>query len=114
VLTEFADQAARRAADYDRAQQGRREQAHDQAHAAAPPHALPAQVVTGLGDLHLAVCAMLNQDHALGSDRLVLHPQHQGVEVLLRRPSRRVRRHDHVKHVSHPTSSPLPPPSYGS
>ncbi len=105
VLSELADQAAHRAADGNRCEQRRREQAHHQADATAPPQALAAQVVAGLGQLHLAVGVMLDQDHALRPDRFVLDQPHKRVKVLLGQPSGRVRSHDHIEGIPHCLSS---------
>ena len=99
--SELADQAAGRGADGDRGEQRRRRQADEHADAAAPAEALAAEVVAGLADVDLAVRVVLDEDHALGPDLLLLDERYQRVEVLLGRLHCRIGGHDHVVGVTH-------------
>ena len=85
VLGELADQRAGRSAHDHRGQHRRGDQTDEETDAAAPAHALAAQVVAGLVDDDLALLVFLDQDHAVGLDLLALDELHQRVEVLLRR-----------------------------
>jgi hypothetical protein len=58
-------------------------------------------VVTGVADAYLPVRVVLDQDHALRPDRLVLDQPDQRVEIPLGRPDGRIGRHDHVEGVAH-------------
>ena len=101
VPGEPAGQGTGRPADHDGGQHRRREQADDQADAAAPPQALAAQMVTRLSDADLAAEVALGQDHAFRPDRPVLHQPYQRIEVALGRLGGLVSRHDHVEGVTH-------------
>ena len=85
VLGELADHAAGGGADGDRREQRRRGEADQDADAAAPAHALAAEVVAGLRDADLAALVVLDEDHAVALDLLVLDELHELVEVLLGR-----------------------------
>jgi hypothetical protein len=104
VLGELADDAAGRRADCRRGEQRRRRQADQDADAAAPAHALAAEVVAGLRDADPAVLVVLDEDHALALDLLVLDELDQPVEVLLGRLDGLVAGHDHIEPVSHDPS----------
>ena len=97
VLGELADDAAGGGADGDRGEQRRRGQADEDADAAAPAHALAAEVVAGLRDADLAALVVLDEDDALALDLLVLDELHQPVEILLGRLDGRVAGHDDAR-----------------
>jgi hypothetical protein len=101
VLGEPADQAAGGGADRDRAEQGRREQADQEADAAAPAQALAAQVVARLGHGDLATLVFFDEDDAFALDLLALDQLHEPVKVLLGRLDGRVAGHDDVIRVAH-------------
>src|SRR6516162_5799073 len=65
--------------------------------APTPAQALAAQVIAGLADAHFPVQVVLDQDHALRSDRLVLDQLHERVEVPLGRAGVLIGRHDYVE-----------------
>ena len=64
--------AADGAADRDRGQERRREEANDQADTGAPPEALPAQVVAVLDDGDRTIGIVGDQDRSLDLDLLAL------------------------------------------
>jgi hypothetical protein len=101
VPGEPADEAAGGGADGDRGQQRWSREADEHAHAAAPAHALAAEMVTGLGHADLAALVVLDEDEALALDLLVLDESHEPVEVLLGRLGGRVRGHDDRECVAH-------------
>ena len=101
VLGELADDAAGGRADGRRGQQRRRGQADQDAHAAAPAHALAAEVVAGLRDADLAALVVLDEDDALALDLLVLDELHQPIEVLLGRLDALIAGHDDRERVAH-------------
>ena len=101
MFGEPADHAAGGGADGDRTQQGRRRQADEDAHAAAPAGPLAPQVVAGVGDVDLAVLVTLDQNDALRSDLLLFDEPHELVEVLLRRLECRVGCQNEVVGVAH-------------
>ena len=82
-------------------EQRRRRQADEHADAAAPAHALAAEVVAGLRDADLAALVVLDEDQALALDLLVLDELHEPVEVLLGRLDGRIRGHDERERVAH-------------
>ena len=61
-----------------------------------PPQPMPfaAEVVAGLADAQLALLVLLDQDHAVGLDLLVLHQLRELIEVLFGRLSSHVSGHD--------------------
>ena len=101
VLGELADDAAGGGADGDRGEQRRRGEADQDAHAAAPAHALAAEVVAGLRDADLAALVVLDEDDALALDLLVLDELHQLVEVLLGCLDALIAGHDDRERVAH-------------
>jgi hypothetical protein len=58
-------------------------------------------VIAGLADAYLTVEVVLDQDHALRPDLLVLDQPDQVVKVTLGRPDALVGGHDHVEGVAH-------------
>ena len=101
VLGELPDDAAGGRADGGRGEQRRRRETDQDAYAAAPAHALAPEVVAGLRHADLAALVVLDEDHALALDLLVLDELHQPVEVLLGRLSGRICGHDDRERVAH-------------
>jgi hypothetical protein len=86
-----------RACTYDsRGQQGRRQQAHGQADTAAHLGSLASQMIAGLGDAHLAVGALLDEDGSFHRDRLLFGELQHGVKVALCQILEQVRRDQHI------------------
>ena len=84
AIGELPDQPSDGAADRDRSQQRRREQADHETGARAPPEALAAQVVTVLHDGDVAAGVVRDEDRTLDLDLLGGDGLHETVEVLRR------------------------------
>src|SRR5205814_1849077 len=64
-------------------------------------HALATHVVAGLGDTHLAIRVMLDEDHSFGPDLLVLDKLYKSLEVLLSRLEALIASHDDIERIFH-------------
>ncbi len=101
LLRELTDETADGSTDDDGAEHHRVEQADQHADATTPFEPLAAEVVGGVGDLHLPIGGVFHQDDAVGLHGLVGDGGGQLVEVLLRRLDRRVRGHQQFERITH-------------
>ena len=101
VLGELADDASCRGTDRGRREKRWRGKTYEHADAAAPAHALAAEMAARVGDVDFAGFIARDEDHAVGADLLVLDECDECVEVPLGRLQRRIGRQDEIERIAH-------------